>query len=203
MVGSVGELPTRSAVFDAGGHGALPGLGALLLAVIAQREQPVDYLFVVLVSLPLALRRRFPRAGRAVIFAVGVVQPLVGVRIGIYDAAVLFALYTAVGSTNRRFGLVALGAALLAVAGRRRDRVVGLDRPTARPPRPAGCGSRPRSGAGLWCWSPGRWGSGSDRPGWERSPWPSGPSSSSGSVSSRPNSSPRRNERGSPARCMT
>ncbi len=115
--GRVGrELPTRSAVFDLVVMLLFLGLGALLLAVIAQREQPVDYLFVVLVSLPLALRRRFPRAAVLVIFAVGVVQALVGVRIGIYDAALLFALYTAVGSTDRRFGLIALGAALLAVA---------------------------------------------------------------------------------------
>ena len=114
--GRVGaDLPSRSLVFDVVIMLVFVGMGALLLAVIAQHERPADFGFVVLVSLPLALRRRTPRAAVLVIFAVVVVQQLTGVLIGIYDAAVLFGLYSAVGYTNRRFGLVALAGGVLTV----------------------------------------------------------------------------------------
>lgn len=109
------ELPLRSLAFDGLVMAVVAGLGALLLAVIAQRERPIDFVFVAIISLPLAVRRRFPRSAVLVIFAVAVTQALLGVRIGLYDAALLFALYTAVGSTDRRFGLVALAAGLLTV----------------------------------------------------------------------------------------
>ena len=109
------DLPARSLIFDVVIMVVFAGMGALLLAVIALHERPVDYLFVVLVSLPLALRRRAPRVAAAAVFGVAVVQQLVGVRIGIYDGAVLFALYSAVGYTNRRFGLVAFGGGVVMV----------------------------------------------------------------------------------------
>ncbi len=109
------ELPVRSLAFDGLVMVVVAGLGAVLLTVIAQREGPVDFVFVVAISLPLAIRRRFPRVAVLLVFAVAIVQAVLGVRIGLYDAALLFALYTAVGSTNRRFGLVALAAGLVTV----------------------------------------------------------------------------------------
>lgn len=109
------DLQVRSLVFDVVVMLVVAGLGALLLAAIAQRERPVDFVFVAAISLPLAVRRRFPRVAVLLICGVAIVQALLGVRIGIYDAALWFALYTAVGSTDRRFGLVALAAGLVAV----------------------------------------------------------------------------------------
>ena len=83
---------------------------------MALHEEPLlDYLFVILVSFPLALRRRFPRSSVFAIFALAIIQQFAGVLIGIYDAAVLFGLYSAVGYTNRRFGLIAFGGAFVTI----------------------------------------------------------------------------------------
>ncbi len=91
------------------------GLGAVLLTVLAQREKPVDYVFVIAQCAPLALRRRFPRSALGLVFAVALVQAASGVLIGMYNAAVPFALYTAVGYTGRRFARTALAAGLVVI----------------------------------------------------------------------------------------
>ncbi len=109
------DLPLRSLVFDVVIMVVFLAMGALLLTVMALHEQPLDYLFVILVSLPLAFRRRFPRSSVFAIFAMAIIQQFAGILIGIYDAAVLFGLYSAVGYTNRRFGLIALGGAFVTI----------------------------------------------------------------------------------------
>ena len=114
--GKVGrDLPLRSLVFDSVIMVIFLAMGALLLTVMALHERPLDYLFVILVSFPLAFRRRFPRSSVFAIFGMAIIQQFAGILIGIYDAAVLFGLYSAVGYTNRRFGLVALGGAFVTI----------------------------------------------------------------------------------------
>ncbi|HEY5821700.1 MAG TPA: histidine kinase [Propionibacteriaceae bacterium] len=109
-------LPRRSLVFDAVLAVASLGLGLVLLAVLAQTADADDRLFVVLVSLPLAIRRRAPRLAMLLVVGVALVQLGLGVPIGFHDAAVLVVLYSAVGSTNRRFGLTCLSLGLIVVA---------------------------------------------------------------------------------------
>jgi signal transduction histidine kinase len=114
--GRVGrDLPLRSLVFDVVIMLTFLAMGVLLLTVMALHERPLDYLFVILVSAPLAFRRRFPRSSVFATFALAIIQQFSGILIGIYDAAVLFGLYSAVGYTNRRFGLIALGGAVVTV----------------------------------------------------------------------------------------
>ena len=114
--GRVGrDLPLRSLVFDVVIMVTFLAMGALLLTVMALHERPLDYLFVILVSLPLAFRRRFPRSSVFAIFGLAIIQQFAGILIGIYDAAVLFGLYSAVGYTNRRFGLIALAGAFVTI----------------------------------------------------------------------------------------
>lgn len=107
--GRVGRaLPRRSLVFDIVIMVIFMAMGALLLAVMAQHERPLDFGFVLAISAPLAIRRRFPRVSILLIFTVAIAQQYASILIGIYDSALLFGLYTAVGSTSRRFGLIAL-----------------------------------------------------------------------------------------------
>lgn len=108
-------LPHRSLVFDAVITLAFLGLGLVLLAVLARTADAEDQLFVVLASLPLLIRRRAPRLAMLLVVGVALVQLGLGVPIGFHDAAVLVVLYTAVGSTNRRFGLTCLTLGLVVV----------------------------------------------------------------------------------------
>ncbi len=101
----------RSLVFDVLVALLLVAVGLLLLEVFTQRPDATDRTFVVLVNLPLALRRRLPRAGFLLCWGSGLVQVLAGAPIGVHDAGLLFALYSAVGSTSPSFGLVALALA--------------------------------------------------------------------------------------------
>lgn len=91
-------------------------MGVLLLEVISPSATWDDFVFVFAVNVPLVFRRRFPRVCFLVIFAVGLLQMLLDVQIGLYDAGLLFALYSAVGYTEWRFGLLALAVAEMAVA---------------------------------------------------------------------------------------
>ncbi len=114
--GRVGKyLPGRSLVFDVVIMVVFLAMGALLLTVMALHERPLDFLFVILVSLPLAIRRRFPRMSVFAIFGFAIIQQFAGILIGIYDAALLFGLYSAVGYTNRRFGLTALAGGVVTI----------------------------------------------------------------------------------------
>ena len=105
------HLPRRSLIFDALIAVLFAVVGWLLLRVFSPRADFDHALFAILISLPLVLRRRLPRVALLVIFAIGIVQMLVAIEIGLYDGALLFALYSAVGYTNRRFGLTSLAIA--------------------------------------------------------------------------------------------
>jgi len=93
----------------------LVGSSAVLLKVLSPRADAVDWWFVVLVGLPLTVRRRAPRTCAALVGAVVLVQVLVGSPIGFHDAAVLVALATLTGWTSRREGLVGLGVGALLI----------------------------------------------------------------------------------------
>ena len=93
------------------------GSSAVLLKVLSPRADAVDWWFVVLAGLPLAVRRSRPRTCAALVGAVVVVQVLVGSPVGFHDGAVVVALATLTGWTSRREGLVGLAVAALLVAG--------------------------------------------------------------------------------------
>jgi signal transduction histidine kinase len=93
----------------------LVGGSAVLLKVLSPKADALDWWFVVLVGLPLAVRRRAPRTCAALVGVVALVQVLVGSPVGFHDAAVLVALATLTGWTSRRVGLVGLGAGVLLV----------------------------------------------------------------------------------------
>ncbi len=93
----------------------LVGSSAVLLKVLSPRADAVDWWFVVLVGLPLAVRRRAPRTCAALVGALVLVQVLVGSPVGFHDAAVIVALATLTGWTSRRVGLIGLGAGVLLV----------------------------------------------------------------------------------------
>lgn len=114
--GRVGaDLPARSLVFDLIVAAVFAGLAAVLLQVLARTADADDVVFVLLVSVPLVIRRRFPRSAMVAVTVVSLAQMMLGVPIGFHDAAVLVVLYTAVGCTDQRFGLVALGLGLVLV----------------------------------------------------------------------------------------
>lgn len=94
----------------------LGGLAAVLLKVLSGSLEVDDWLFVPLVVLPLALRRSRPRTGAALVGVAALAQAVLGVPIGFHDAAVLLALATLGGWTDRRTGLVGLGGSLVLVA---------------------------------------------------------------------------------------
>ncbi len=91
------------------------GSSAVLLAVLSPRAGAGDWVFVVVVGLPLALRRSAPRAAAALVGLAVSAQVLVGSPIGFHDAALIVALATVTGWTTRRTGLVALALAALLV----------------------------------------------------------------------------------------
>lgn len=109
------DLPRRSLVFDAAVMLVFVGAGLLLLKVFSPRASLDDVVFVFLVNVPLVLRRRFPRVAFLLVFAAGLLQMLMRVPIGLYDAGMLFALYSVVGYTVRRVGLLALALGGVAV----------------------------------------------------------------------------------------
>lgn len=117
----------------------LTGLAAVLLKVLSADVELADWVFVPLVVLPLALRRSRPRTSAALVGLAALVQALLAVPIGFHDAAVLLALGTLGGWTDRRTGIVGLAGALVlvAVGAWRRwwgylDRRLGLDLPLAQ-----------------------------------------------------------------------
>lgn len=95
----------------------LIGSSGVLLRVLSPSADAVDGWFVVLVGLPLAVRRNAPRTCAALVGAVALVQILVGSPVGFHDGAVLVALATLTGWTSRREGLIGLGASVLLVGG--------------------------------------------------------------------------------------
>ncbi len=110
------DLPRRSFVFDVVVTVVLVGLGLLLLRILARTADLDDRLFVVAVTLPLVLRRRMPRTALGLVVMAALAQIALDIPIGFHDSAVLLTLYSAVGCTNRRFGLTALALGLVVAA---------------------------------------------------------------------------------------
>jgi hypothetical protein len=94
----------------------LCGVAAVLLKVLSSSLELDDWLFVPLVLLPLALRRSLPRTSAALVGLAALAQALLAVPIGFHDSAVLLALATLGGWTDRRTGLVGLAGSLVLVA---------------------------------------------------------------------------------------
>lgn len=137
--GSSGVVPQAAQMSDLVLAVLVTGVAAVLLKVLSSSLGPADWVFVPLVVLPLALRRSRPRTSAALVGGAALTQAVLGVPIGFHDAAVLLALATLGGWTDRRTGLVGFGAALVLVAvgvGRRwwgyLDRRLGPDLPLAQ-----------------------------------------------------------------------
>ncbi len=114
--GSAGVEPRAAQLSDLVLAVLVTGVAAVLLKVLSTSLGPADWVFVPLVVMPLALRRSRPRTSAALVGVAALAQALLGVPIGFHDAAVLLALATLGGWTDRRTGLVGLGAALVLVA---------------------------------------------------------------------------------------
>lgn len=108
-------LRSRSLVFDIIIMVLFAAMGLVLLQVFSPKAQLDDFGFVLLICAPLALRRRYPKTALVLIFGLGALQALLGIPIGLHDGALLFALYSAVGSTERSFALPALAVGLAIV----------------------------------------------------------------------------------------
>ena len=113
---AVPALPRSAHLSDLALAVLLTGLSAVLLKVLSAGLDPADWVFVPLVVLPLALRRSRPRLAAALVVGATLVQAALAVPIGFHDAAVLLALGTLGGWTDRRTGLLGLTAGLLLVA---------------------------------------------------------------------------------------
>lgn len=107
------ELPTRSLVFDCLIAAMFFAVGSVFLPLFFPAARPIDYLFVGLVNLPLLLRRRLPRTSFLLIQAFGLAQIWWPSPIGLHNGGMLFSLYSLVGFTNRRTGLVGAGVMLI------------------------------------------------------------------------------------------
>ncbi len=106
------DLPARSWVFDVLLAVVFTGVGSVFLPVFYPEADGLDFVFVAAVSLPLLLRRRLPKAAFAVVMLAGLAQ--IALRpVGIHDGALLFALYSLVGFSNRRVGLIGLGVTVV------------------------------------------------------------------------------------------
>lgn len=102
------DLPTRSLLFDCLVAAVFFGCGAAFLPLFFPEFRPIDMAFVGLVNLPLMLRRRLPRVSFGLCQLFGLVQVWLPSPIGLHDGGLLFSLYSVVGFTNRRTGVVGL-----------------------------------------------------------------------------------------------
>jgi len=107
------EMPTRSLIFDCVVAAFFFACGSAFLPLFMPQAELIDGVFVGLVTLPLMIRRRLPRTSFALILIFATAQSWWLRPIGMHDAGLLFALYSVVGYTNRRTGLVA--ASLIAI----------------------------------------------------------------------------------------
>jgi signal transduction histidine kinase len=110
------ELPTRSLIFDCIIAGAFFLCGSVFLPLFFEGAGLIDYVFVGLVNLPLLLRRRLPRVSFVLVQSFGLAQIWSSSPIGLHDAGMLFSLYSLVGVTNRRTGLIGAVAMLIPIA---------------------------------------------------------------------------------------
>jgi signal transduction histidine kinase len=110
------DLPTRSLIFDCLVAAIFFGMGSVFLPLFFPQAQLIDLIFVGLVNLPLMLRRRLPRVSFLLVQGFGLAQIWAHSPIGLHDGGMLFSLYSVVGFTNRRTGLVAAIAMLIPVA---------------------------------------------------------------------------------------
>ncbi len=121
-VGVGPDLPTRSLIFDCVIATMFFAVGSVFLPLFFPAARPIDYLFVGLVNLPLLLRRRLPRTSFLLIQIFGLAQIWWPSPIGLHDGGMLFSLYSLVGFTNRRTGLVGAGVMLVcAISGALND----------------------------------------------------------------------------------
>ncbi|WP_195909103.1 sensor histidine kinase [Microlunatus sp. Gsoil 973] len=107
------HMPTSSLIFDCVVAALFFACGSAFLPLFMPQAQLIDGVFVGLVTLPLMIRRRLPRTSFVMILVFATAQSWWLRPIGMHDAGLLFALYSVVGYTNRRTGLVA--AALIAI----------------------------------------------------------------------------------------
>lgn len=107
------DLSTRSLIFDCVVAALFFACGSVFLPLFMPQAVLIDAIFVGLVTLPLMIRRRLPRTSFVMILVLATVQSWWPRPIGMHDAGLLFSLYSVVGYTNRRTGLVA--GALIAI----------------------------------------------------------------------------------------
>ncbi|GAB3913640.1 two-component sensor histidine kinase [Microlunatus endophyticus] len=105
-------VSTRALIFDCVVAALFFACGSVFLPLFMPQAIWIDEVFVGLVTMPLMLRRRLPRTSFALILVFATVQSWALRPIGMHDAGFLFGLYSVVGFTNRRTGIV---AALLAL----------------------------------------------------------------------------------------
>lgn len=110
------DLPTRSLIFDCILAGAFFLCGTVFLPLFFDNAGLIDYVFVGLVNLPLLLRRRLPRVSFVLVQSFGLAQIWMQSPIGLHDGGMLFSLYSLVGVTNRRTGLIGAAAMLIPAA---------------------------------------------------------------------------------------
>lgn len=109
------ELPVNGLVFDCLVAALFCGIGTVFLPMFYPHASLLDYIFVALINLPLVVRRRLPRTSFVLVYVFGLAQIWAHSWIGFHDASLLFSLYTLVGLTSRRLGLVGGGIALICV----------------------------------------------------------------------------------------
>lgn len=107
------EVSTRSLILDCVVAALFFACGSVFLPLFMPQAVTIDKIFVGLVTIPLIVRRRLPRTSFVLILISATVQSWALRPIGMHDAGLLFSLYSVVGFTNRRTGLVA--AALVAI----------------------------------------------------------------------------------------
>lgn len=95
------------------------GLGPGTLGILPQFELTSRFAigFVVVCSVALVWRRSRPEASFFAVCAVGCVQVAVGEPVSFWNIAMTIALFSAAAYARRRFGLLALGIAVLAYFG--------------------------------------------------------------------------------------
>lgn len=107
------DLPLRSWIFDVLLALVFAGVGSAFLPVFYPAADAADFAFVVAITLPLIIRRRLPRVAFGLVVLAGLIQIFLPRPIGIHDAGLLFSLYSLVGYSNRRIGLIGLGATVV------------------------------------------------------------------------------------------
>lgn len=110
------DLSVRGLAFDCLVATLFYGMGSVFLPIFDPHATLPDFIFVALINIPLVIRRRLPRTSFALVQVVTLAQIWAHSWIGIHDATALFSLYSLVGLTSRRAGLIGLGVELMCIA---------------------------------------------------------------------------------------